>query len=56
MMVVTAVEEAIRKSSILDKATAYNSYSVDVSGKSHTEARAVAADILGQPVFWDCDR
>jgi len=50
-----AVEEAIRKSSILDKGTAYASYLVAVSGKSHTEARAVAADILGQPVFWDCD-
>ena len=55
-MVATAVKEAIHKSSIPDKVTAYDSYSVAVSGKSHTEARAVAADILGQPVFWDCDR
>ncbi|RDB29201.1 2-methylisocitrate lyase, mitochondrial [Hypsizygus marmoreus] len=50
-----AVEKAIRKSSITDKDAAIKSYLVAVAGKSNTVARAVATDILGDPVFWDAD-
>ncbi|KAG6846049.1 hypothetical protein H0H87_006413 [Tephrocybe sp. NHM501043] len=51
-----AVKQAIDKSSIANKADAYSSYLSVVDGKSNSEARAVAADILGEPVFWDWDR
>ncbi|KAG6851376.1 hypothetical protein H0H93_005774 [Arthromyces matolae] len=50
-----AVKVAIDNSSITNKEEAYNSYLSAVSGKSNSEARTAAADILGQPVFWDCD-
>lgn len=43
------------KTSISDKAAAYKSYLNAVSGKSNSVARAVATDILGEPVFWDWD-
>jgi len=39
-----------------DKDAAYKTYLTAVEGKSNNEARAVAADILGGSVFWDCDR
>ncbi|KAG5643132.1 hypothetical protein DXG03_001522 [Asterophora parasitica] len=50
-----AVEKALEKSSIENKEEAYKSYLDAVTGKSNNEARAVAADILGEPVFWDSD-
>ncbi|KAF8240746.1 isocitrate lyase and phosphorylmutase [Tricholoma matsutake] len=50
-----AVEQAIHKSIISDKDAAYRTYLTAVEGKSNNEARAVAADILGDSVFWDCD-
>ncbi|KAJ6465061.1 isocitrate lyase [Mycena vitilis] len=50
-----AVEAAIAKSSIEDKDAAYKSYLVAVEGKSNPEARDIATDILGKPVFWDWD-
>ncbi|KAJ7070569.1 isocitrate lyase [Mycena amicta] len=50
-----AVEAAIKESSIGDKEAAYKSYLAAVSGKAHSEAREIAADILGTPVYWDCD-
>ncbi|KAJ7665224.1 isocitrate lyase [Mycena polygramma] len=50
-----AVETAIAKSSIENKDAAYKSYLVAVEGKSNPEARDVAEDILGEPVFWDWD-
>ncbi|KJA28479.1 hypothetical protein HYPSUDRAFT_33888 [Hypholoma sublateritium FD-334 SS-4] len=50
-----AVEKAINKSGINDKAGAYKSYLDAVSGKSNSVARTVATDILGEPVFWDWD-
>ncbi|KAG6911336.1 hypothetical protein DXG01_001007 [Tephrocybe rancida] len=46
---------AIDKSNIENKADAYSLYLSAVSGKSNDEARVVAADILGESVFWDCD-
>jgi len=51
-----AVEQAIHKSSIGDKDSAYKMYLTVVEGKSNNEARTAAADILGDSVFWDCDR
>ncbi|KAJ7508601.1 isocitrate lyase [Mycena galericulata] len=50
-----AVEAAIAESSVQDSDAAYKSYLAAVEGKSHPEAREVAEDILGKPVFWDCD-
>ncbi|KAF9469735.1 isocitrate lyase [Collybia nuda] len=50
-----AVEQAIGKSTIGDKDAAFKSYLSAVDGKSNNEARAVAADILGKHVVWDCD-
>ncbi|KAJ6486121.1 isocitrate lyase [Mycena vitilis] len=50
-----AVEAAIAKSSIENKDAAYKSYLVAVEGKSNPEARDVAEDILGEPVFWNWD-
>jgi isocitrate lyase len=50
-----AVESAIKSSQIADKESAYKGYLASVSGKSNTEARAIAEDILGKPVFWDWD-
>ncbi|KAF5384915.1 hypothetical protein D9615_001129 [Tricholomella constricta] len=50
-----AVQKAVEKSSIGNKEEAYKSYLTAVAGKSNNQARAIAADILGEPVFWDCD-
>lgn len=50
-----AVRRAIDASSISDKKAAYEGYLKAVSGKSNSEARIVAQDILGGPVFWDWD-
>ncbi|KAJ7922903.1 isocitrate lyase [Mycena leptocephala] len=50
-----AVETAIAQSSIENKDAAYKSYLAAVEGKSNSEAREVATDILGKPVFWDWD-
>ncbi|KAJ7269246.1 isocitrate lyase [Mycena haematopus] len=50
-----AVEVAIGQSAVENKDAAYKSYLTAVEGKSTTEAREVAADILGNPVYWDCD-
>jgi len=50
-----AVEQAIQRSMIGDKDAAFKSYLAAVDGKSNNEARDVAADILGERVFWDCD-
>lgn len=51
-----AVKQAIDASSISDKIAAYEGYLKAVSGKSNSEAKIVAQDILGEPVFWDWDR
>ncbi|KAF8899206.1 isocitrate lyase [Infundibulicybe gibba] len=50
-----AVEQSIKTSNISDKDAAFQSYLTAVASKSVTEARAIAADILGEPVFWDWD-
>ena len=51
-----AVRRAIDASNISEKTAAYEGYLEAVSGKSNSEARIVAQDILGEPVFWDWDR
>ncbi|KAF8807940.1 isocitrate lyase and phosphorylmutase [Phlegmacium glaucopus] len=50
-----AVEMAIGSSVIQDKAWAYQTYLSAVSGKSNSAARSIAADILGEQVYWDWD-
>ncbi|KAH8099737.1 isocitrate lyase [Cristinia sonorae] len=50
-----AVKQAIDKSDIGDKATAYKEYLAAVEGKSNSDARDAARDIIGQPVFWNWD-
>ncbi|KAF7307393.1 Isocitrate lyase [Mycena indigotica] len=50
-----AVERAIKQSSVGEKDSAYIWYLTSAAGKSHSEARDIAADILGAPVYWDCD-
>lgn len=52
-----AVQKAIEnKDSIQDKPTTLKAYFAAADGKSIAEARDIAADIVGEPVFWDCDR
>jgi hypothetical protein len=51
-----AVRRAIDASSISDKKAAYEGYIKAASGRSNSEARIVAQDIIGEPVFWDWDR
>ncbi|KAI0032768.1 isocitrate lyase and phosphorylmutase [Vararia minispora EC-137] len=51
-----AVEQAVNESaSVSDKAATFAQYKVAVSGKTITEARDIATDILGTPVDWDWD-
>jgi hypothetical protein len=57
LMHTTAVELAINESeTVSDKGATYAQYKVAVSGKTITEARDIAMDILGTPVDWDWDR
>lgn len=51
-----AVKAAIDKSDVADKETAYSEYLKAVEGKSNSDARDVAKDILGQPVYWSWER
>lgn len=50
-----AVASAIERSSIGNKDAALQSYLTAAAGKSTAECRAIASDILGDPVYWDCD-
>ncbi|KAG8966172.1 hypothetical protein FRC03_012362 [Tulasnella sp. 419] len=50
-----AVESAIKSSNLPDKEKAYKDYLKLASGKSNSEARAAAKEILGMDVFWDWD-
>ncbi|KAF7797177.1 hypothetical protein EIP86_008369 [Pleurotus ostreatoroseus] len=50
-----AIQQAIQKSSIADKESAYKHYLAAVDGKSNSDARDIAADILGERIFWDWD-
>ena len=50
-----AVEQAIGASSIGDKKAAYEEYLSAVAGKSNTEAREIAKDMIGSEVFFDWD-
>ncbi|GLB35716.1 putative isocitrate lyase PEP mutase superfamily, isocitrate lyase family protein [Lyophyllum shimeji] len=50
-----AVKKAIDNTNIVNKEEAYKSYLSAAAGKSNNEARAVAADIMGENVFWDCE-
>lgn len=56
IFLLTAVESEIKSSLIADKESAYKGYLSSVSGKSNSEAREIAEDILGKPIFWDWDR
>ena len=51
----SAVEVAIANSNIQDKAGANQTYFSAVVGKSNSAARSIAADILGEQVYWDWD-
>ncbi len=52
-----AVQKAIqKKDSIKDKDAAFKAYIAAAQEKSNNEARDIAIDIVGEPVFWDCDR
>ncbi|OCH84036.1 isocitrate lyase and phosphorylmutase [Obba rivulosa] len=50
-----AVEQAIQKSGTQRKVQALEAYRAAAEGKSNSEARDIAKDILGEPVFWDWD-
>lgn len=50
------MKAAIDKSSIGDKEAAYKQYLTAVEGKSNSDARDIAKDILGETVFWNWDR
>ncbi|KAI1794047.1 isocitrate lyase and phosphorylmutase [Ganoderma leucocontextum] len=50
-----AFENALEKSSVKDKEGALKAYSDAADGKSNADARDIAKDILGEPVFWDWD-
>lgn len=50
------MKDAIAKSSISDKDSAYKAYLEAVDGKSNSDAREIAKDILGEPVFWSWER
>ena len=56
---VTAVEQAIQESSNVpsdQKTSALERYRKTAAGKSNTEARNIAADIIGSQLDWDWDR
>jgi hypothetical protein len=56
---VPAVEQAIQESGNVpshQKADALERYREAAAGKSNTEARNIAADILGSRLDWDWDR
>ena len=48
--------QAIERSSIHDKDAAIRGYRTAVEGKSNADARDIAKDILGEPVFFNWDR
>ncbi|KAH9929749.1 isocitrate lyase family-domain-containing protein, partial [Fomitopsis serialis] len=48
-------DEGIQRSSIQDKETALRGYRAAADGKSNADARDIAKDILGEPVFFDWD-
>ena len=50
-----AVKHSIERSSIASKDSAYEHYLAAVDGKSNGDARDIAADMLGERVFWDWD-
>jgi len=50
-----AVAAEIEASELKDKKGALEAYTTAVQGKSNGEARDIAAEILGKPVFWDWD-
>ncbi|KXN88898.1 Mitochondrial 2-methylisocitrate lyase [Leucoagaricus sp. SymC.cos] len=52
-----AVEKALQNKNISDKSKSevFKAYLVAVDGKSNNEARAIAADMVGEAVFWDPD-
>ena len=51
-----AVKAAVDKSDLTDKETAYGEYLKAVEGKSNSDARDIAKDILGHSVSWSWER
>ena len=56
LKLLAAVEKAINESSLADRGVVVQQYQEAVKGKSNTEARDIANNILGAPVDWDWDR
>jgi isocitrate lyase len=53
------VEKAVHSSPRIaenDKKSVYERYLSAATGKSNADARAIAQDIVSEPVFWDWDR
>lgn len=50
------MKRSIDQSDIGDKETAHKEYLTAVEGKSNSDAREIAKDVLGEPVFWNWDR
>ncbi|KAF9074994.1 isocitrate lyase [Rhodocollybia butyracea] len=50
-----AVEQEINRSTIADKAAAVNAYLTAATGRSLSDTREIAKDLLGAHIFWDCD-
>ncbi|KAH9949397.1 isocitrate lyase [Amylocystis lapponica] len=50
-----AVERAIRAAGRADEEAAVRAYRAAAAGRSNAEARDVARDVVGAPVFWDWD-
>ncbi|KAL4269182.1 Isocitrate lyase [Pleurotus pulmonarius] len=50
-----AVEQAIKASDLKDREAAYQAYIEAAVGKSNSEAREIAKDILGESVYWNWD-
>ncbi|KAI0800763.1 isocitrate lyase and phosphorylmutase [Fomes fomentarius] len=50
-----AFEKALEKSGISDKEGTLKTFREASDGKSNADARDIAKDILGEPIFWDWD-
>ncbi|RDX51925.1 isocitrate lyase and phosphorylmutase [Lentinus brumalis] len=50
-----AFEKALEKSGVADKAGALKAFKEATDGKSITDARDIAKDIVGENIFWDWD-
>jgi isocitrate lyase len=55
IFVAPAVKAEVEASGLENREELYELYLNKAYGKSHTEAREIAAELLGKSVFWDCD-